>query len=209
MRAGRRSTTWCSARVFERGRRPRSRRPRSTVGPGGGRILEVGVGTGISLPDYRAQQPHRRHRHLGADAAPGARARRRAQAHQRRGAGGDGRQASRGAGRVVRRGGGAIRHHRGAGPGGDARRVRRACSSPAARSSWSITSAPRAGFRRAFEQGFSPMARRLGWSPEFPWERLTRLGRARRRPADRAPADAAARAFLADPLRQAMTQPGT
>jgi phosphatidylethanolamine/phosphatidyl-N-methylethanolamine N-methyltransferase len=30
-----------------------------------------------------------------------------------------------------------------------------------------------AGFRRAFEQGFSPIARRLGWSPEFPWARLT------------------------------------
>jgi len=30
------------------------------------------------------------------------------------------------------------------------------------------------GFRWAFEQGFSPIARRLGWSPEFPWERLTR-----------------------------------
>ena len=29
------------------------------------------------------------------------------------------------------------------------------------------------GFRRAFEQGFSPIARRLGWSPEFPWARLT------------------------------------
>ena len=29
------------------------------------------------------------------------------------------------------------------------------------------------GFRRAFEQGFSPLARRLGWSPEFPWARLT------------------------------------
>lgn len=30
------------------------------------------------------------------------------------------------------------------------------------------------GFRWAFEQGFSPIARRLGWSPEFPWARLTR-----------------------------------
>jgi phosphatidylethanolamine/phosphatidyl-N-methylethanolamine N-methyltransferase len=29
------------------------------------------------------------------------------------------------------------------------------------------------GFRRTFEQGFSPIARRLGWSPEFPWARLT------------------------------------
>src|SRR5262249_46307598 len=29
------------------------------------------------------------------------------------------------------------------------------------------------GVRRAFEQGFSPLARRLGWSPEFPFARLT------------------------------------
>jgi len=30
------------------------------------------------------------------------------------------------------------------------------------------------GLRRAFEQGFAPVARRLGWRPEFPWGRLTR-----------------------------------
>ena len=30
-----------------------------------------------------------------------------------------------------------------------------------------------AGWRRAFEHGFAPIARRLGWRPEFPWERLT------------------------------------
>jgi phosphatidylethanolamine/phosphatidyl-N-methylethanolamine N-methyltransferase len=29
------------------------------------------------------------------------------------------------------------------------------------------------GLRRAFEQGFAPVARRLGWRPEFPWARLT------------------------------------
>ena len=29
-----------------------------------------------------------------------------------------------------------------------------------------------AGPRRLFEQGFAPMARRLGWRPEFRWERL-------------------------------------
>jgi phosphatidylethanolamine/phosphatidyl-N-methylethanolamine N-methyltransferase len=29
------------------------------------------------------------------------------------------------------------------------------------------------GFRRAFEQGFAPVARQLGWRPEFPWGRLT------------------------------------
>jgi len=29
-----------------------------------------------------------------------------------------------------------------------------------------------AGFRRLFEQAFAPIARRLGWRPEFGWERL-------------------------------------
>jgi len=28
------------------------------------------------------------------------------------------------------------------------------------------------GLRRAFESGFAPLARRLGWRPEFPWARL-------------------------------------
>jgi len=30
------------------------------------------------------------------------------------------------------------------------------------------------GLRRAFEQWFSPVARKLGWRPEFPWARLAR-----------------------------------
>src|SRR4029453_14143773 len=29
------------------------------------------------------------------------------------------------------------------------------------------------GPRRVFELAFAPLARRLGWRPEFPWERLT------------------------------------
>src|SRR5258707_5607043 len=29
------------------------------------------------------------------------------------------------------------------------------------------------GPRRIFELAFAPLARRLGWRPEFPWERLT------------------------------------
>jgi phosphatidylethanolamine/phosphatidyl-N-methylethanolamine N-methyltransferase len=29
------------------------------------------------------------------------------------------------------------------------------------------------GLRRAFEMWFAPVARRLGWRPEFPWARLT------------------------------------
>ena len=28
------------------------------------------------------------------------------------------------------------------------------------------------GPRRMFEMGFAPLARRLGWRPEFPWARL-------------------------------------
>ena len=31
-----------------------------------------------------------------------------------------------------------------------------------------------AGLRRSFEHGFAPVARRLGWRPEFPWARLAR-----------------------------------
>jgi len=31
-----------------------------------------------------------------------------------------------------------------------------------------------AGLRRLFERGFAPLARRLGWRPEFAWERLAR-----------------------------------
>jgi phosphatidylethanolamine/phosphatidyl-N-methylethanolamine N-methyltransferase len=31
-----------------------------------------------------------------------------------------------------------------------------------------------AGLRRVFEQGFAPIARRLGWRPEFGWDRLAR-----------------------------------
>ena len=30
------------------------------------------------------------------------------------------------------------------------------------------------GLRRAFEHWFAPVARRLGWRPEFPWARLAR-----------------------------------
>ena len=59
-----------------------------------------------------------------------------------------------------------------------------------------------AGLRRAFEQGFAPVARRLGWRPEFRWQRLAQWAAApRRRARGRAPRDAAARAFLADPVR--------
>ncbi len=45
-----------------------------------------------------------------------------------------------------------------------------------------------AGPRRLFEICFAPLARRLGWRPEFRFGRLAALGRApRRRARDRAP----------------------
>lgn len=34
------------------------------------------------------------------------------------------------------------------------------------------------GFRKWFELGFAPLARRLGWRPEFPWDRMTAWERA-------------------------------
>ncbi len=59
------------------------------------------------------------------------------------------------------------------------------------------------GPRRVFELAFAPLARRLGWRPEFPWARLVELGgEARWRQPDRAAAHAADGAFLTDPLPQ-------
>ena len=60
-----------------------------------------------------------------------------------------------------------------------------------------------AGLRRAIEQWFAPAARKLGWRTEFSFERYLRWAAAHRRHRpDRAPRDAAVRALLADPLCQ-------
>ena len=73
MRAGRRSTIWCSARCSSAGAAPRSRRPSASAGAS----WRSASAPASRCPTMRAQQ-HRRHRHLGADAAQGAGARRRA-----------------------------------------------------------------------------------------------------------------------------------
>src|ERR1700692_2950561 len=58
-----------------------------------------------------------------------------------------------------------------------------------------------AGPRAAFEQCFAPLARRLRWRAGIPLGAPGAMGRApRRRQGHRAPPDAAARAFFADPV---------
>ena len=160
-------------RVFEQGRQASIAAAEAHVGPDGGRILEVGLGTGISLLSYR-----RVNRIVGIDISAGMlrRALNRVVEHRLTNvealsvmdakhlalpdasfdvvvsqyvitAVADPETALDEFVRVLRPGGEIILvNHLGA----------------------------ETGFRRAFEQGFSPIARRLGWSPEFPWARLTR-----------------------------------
>ena len=60
-----------------------------------------------------------------------------------------------------------------------------------------------AGLRRALEHWFAPAARKLGWRTEFSFERYARWAeRHARHAAGRAARDAAVRALLAHPLRQ-------
>ena len=141
MRAGRRSTIWCSARC-------------ST--PAGSAAIAAADARSAAASSKSASAPafrcrlSRAPRDSSASICPSrCCARRRSastsSARQCRGAGGDGRRAPGACPTILRRGGRAICHHRRARSGSDARRVLRASSSRAARSCWSITSARRAG----------------------------------------------------------------
>ena len=155
--------------VFERGRLAAIAAAEAI----GGRILEVGVGTGISLPDYR-----RSNRLVGVDLSEPML--RRAQE------------------RVVTD---ALDHVDGVAVM-DAQRLGFADAFfDVVVAQYVITVVPdpeatldefarvarpggeiilvnhigaEAGLRRAFEKWFSPVARRLGWRPEFPWARIAR-----------------------------------
>jgi phosphatidylethanolamine/phosphatidyl-N-methylethanolamine N-methyltransferase len=155
--------------VFERGRRASIEAAERI----GGRILEVGVGTGISLPDYA-----RKNRLVGVDISePMLRKARERVTEQR----------------LDNVEGLAVM---------DAERLAFPNASfDVVVAQYVITTVPdpeatldefarvlkpggeivlvnhigaETGLRRAFEQWFAPVARRLGWRPEFPWARLAR-----------------------------------
>lgn len=161
--------------VFERGRKAAIAAAERI----GGRILEVGVGTGISLPDYA-----HKNRIVGIDISEPMLRKARARVRRRRlthveilsvmdvshlgfadnsfdvvvaqyviTAVPDPEAALDEFARVVRPGGEIVLvNHIGA----------------------------EKGLRRKFELGFAPMARRLGWRPEFPWARLAHWAAARK-----------------------------
>jgi len=159
--------------VFKRGRMASIAAAEQHMGAGGGRILEVGVGTGISLLSYK-----RSNRIVGIDiSAPMLR---RAQE------------------RVAEHG---LRHVDALAVMDAKHLALPDASFDVVVAQYVITAVPdpeatldefvrvlrpggeivlvnhlgaEQGPRRAFELCFAPLARRLGWSPEFPWARLVR-----------------------------------
>ena len=163
--------------VFDAGRRAAIAAAEQACGTTGGRILEVGVGTGISLPDYA-----RSNRLVGIDLSePMLR-----KAHER--------VTEHGLTNVETL---AVM---------DAKNLAfRDAAFDAVVAQYVITAVPdpeatlddfvrvlkpggelilvnhigaENGARRAFELAFAPLARRLGWRPEFRWERLARWAEA-------------------------------
>ena len=158
--------------VFERGRMAAIEAAEKHCGAAGGRILEVGVGTGISLPDYS-----RVNRIVGIDiSAPMLR-----RAHER----------------VVEQ---KLTNVEALAVMDAKHLAVPDASFDVVVAQYVITAVPdpeatlddfirvlkpggelilvnhigaESGARRVFELAFAPLARRLGWRPEFPWARLT------------------------------------
>jgi phosphatidylethanolamine/phosphatidyl-N-methylethanolamine N-methyltransferase len=158
--------------VFERGRLAAIAAAEQACGPAGGRILEVGVGTGISLPDYA-----RANRLVGIDLSEPMLRKAQARVVENKLANVE-TLAVMDASRL------ALADHsfdvvvaqyvitavpdpeatldefvRVTKPGGEIVLVNHIGAD--------------GGPRRLFEQGFAPVARRLGWRVEFPYQRLT------------------------------------
>lgn len=158
--------------VFDAGRRAAIAAAERACGPQGGHILEVGVGTGISLPDYAPAN-----RLVGCDISQPMLRKAVERAHARRLANVE-LLAVMDAARL---------------PLPDA-------SFDVVVAQYVITAVPdpestldefarvlkpggeivlvnhigaESGPRKLFEQGFAPIARRLGWRPEFPFQRLS------------------------------------
>ncbi len=198
MRAGRRSTTWCSARCSSAGGRPRSPPPSASA---------AASSRSGSAPASRCPTIRRSNRLCGVDISEPMLLKAQERVAelgltQRRGALGDGRGASRLSGCLVRRRGGAIRRHHGAESGSDIRRVRPRAQ---ARRRDRAGQPRRRGSRIAALAG--AVVRAGGAQARLAHGVLVRalrpLGRAvGRHAAGRAPCDAAVRTFLAHPLRQ-------
>src|SRR4249919_2414492 len=157
--------------VFERGRLATIAAAEEHLGPQGGRILEVGVGTGISLQSY-----DKKNRLVGIDiSAPMLR---------------------RAQDRVIEH---RLTNVEALAVMGAKHLAVPDASFDAVVAQYVITAVPdpeatlddfvrvlkpggelilvnhigaESGPRRAFELAFAPLARRLGWRPEFPWQRL-------------------------------------
>jgi phosphatidylethanolamine/phosphatidyl-N-methylethanolamine N-methyltransferase len=153
--------------VFERGRNAAI----SAAERIGGRILEVGVGTGLSLPDYA-----RANRVIGIDISEPMLRKAKARVALER-----------------------LPHVQGLAVMDAERLAFPDCAFDVVVAQYVITAVPHpeatldefarvlkpggeivlvnhigaeTGLRRAVEAGFAPVARRLGWRPEFPWARL-------------------------------------
>jgi phosphatidylethanolamine/phosphatidyl-N-methylethanolamine N-methyltransferase len=159
--------------VFERGRKVAIASAERACAVTGGRILEVGVGTGISLPDYA-----RKNRLVGVDIS---------EPMLRKAAE---RVAEHGLSNVEALAVMDAAHLGFPDESFDvvvAQYVITAVPDPEATlNEFARVLKPggeivlvnhigaEAGLWRAFERWFSPMARKLGWRPEFPWARLAR-----------------------------------